>query len=538
MKKTDLSVSLRNDALISKSTCLLSITLLLLSSSLFAQNVRNSVHCEKKLRIGQDDYVYELWQSPTTINTIAPIDGDGCIEVRSNGEFSARWNMIGNTLARKAKRPGANNQSINYYIDYNYKGNVFFGAYGWWRDTNFTGTHKQAVEFYVVENYGTYNTIDQELSAVKDADGTDYVYRSNGNRYKIYVGNKTNQPSYYDRDEGIKDFVQIKSVRQNRVPNPQRQQSLQTGEILMADHFNEWAKCGHKIGTTLSEVSFKIEGYDNNSSKEGSVVKAYMNAVMGNVGTYTGERETVPTTEDVIANGTYTMKTVSGVYLSGQGGYRNSVKSRRTLDGDRTKWTFEEVPGQKGVYYIRNKQFGERLEVPNEIAIEATVVGLTSWNPAPYIKHDNLKWKAIKKSGTNNQYQFVPLHAPNLALDAWHLAKNGVVKVFYANKYNWNQLFILNAVGYSAKAEKIEVTSKEVKVFPNPASNEIKVSLAGYDLEAGSKALIYDMSGRAVLEVNALETKGAIDISSLRAGTYFIRLVIGSDSVTKSFNKM
>jgi len=218
------------------------------------------------------EYTYEIWQSW----------GDACIYVKDNGDFYTNWANIGNSLARKSVRPGVTNQKIDFNVNATVaSGNVFYGAYGWWRNPNATGTHNKAVEYYVVENYGSYEP--------KDAlTWVGYLTTDNGT-YNIYIGNITDQPNFYE-SEGIKSFTQIKAIRANGVNEGQNNDRRSSGSITLADHFNKWATLGWPVGN-LSEVSFKVEGYDNNLNEHSaSEVAAYVSATMSTAGTYTGGR--------------------------------------------------------------------------------------------------------------------------------------------------------------------------------------------------------------------------------------------------------
>ncbi|MFZ6052998.1 T9SS type A sorting domain-containing protein [Halocola ammonii] len=61
----------------------------------------------------------------------------------------------------------------------------------------------------------------------------------------------------------------------------------------------------------------------------------------------------------------------------------------------------------------------------------------------------------------------------------------------------------------------------EVRVFPNPAKTEITIN---HGLTASPKAKIYDLSGRIVLTIPLTPTSSTINLETLQAGIYFIRL--------------
>lgn len=205
-----------------------------------------------------NDYDYELWQS----NTVS----DACMKTQKNGDFTVSWSSINNTLARKGKRPGLPNQQINYSVNSTFTGNVFYGAYGWWRTPGETGI-ASAVEYYVVENYGVNKPTDGgDLAGIVSSDGADY---------EVYIIPKYGQPNVY----GINDFTQIKCIRV-------KDKLRSSGSITMANHFNKWASLGWPVGD-LYEVSMKIEGYSN-GPQDPTAGKADIIVDMATSGTYVG----------------------------------------------------------------------------------------------------------------------------------------------------------------------------------------------------------------------------------------------------------
>ncbi|MBW3517725.1 S8 family serine peptidase [Flavobacterium sp. NKUCC04_CG] len=64
-----------------------------------------------------------------------------------------------------------------------------------------------------------------------------------------------------------------------------------------------------------------------------------------------------------------------------------------------------------------------------------------------------------------------------------------------------------------------------VKIWPNPASDYISMTMGGADMNGG-RVEIYDTNGKNVLQINAVETNRKdmckIDISMLKSGVYFI----------------
>jgi hypothetical protein len=93
----------------------------------------------------------------------------------------------------------------------------------------------------------------------------------------------------------------------------------------------------------------------------------------------------------------------------------------------------------------------------------------------------------------------------------------------------------------NANAKTITATNvasdKELSLYPNPASNTIKVMLPSY-WKAGDNLTIFDAAGKQVLNKQLAGNVDEVDISSLQAGTYFIRVSNkGSKMATQTFIK-
>lgn len=177
----------------------------------------------------QGGYNYEFWRDNAT-GTASMTLGDG-------GNYSCTWNNISNVLSRKGLRPGVKNQVITYSGTYAPVGNSYMAVYGW--------TTSPLIEYYIVENWGTWRPPGET------AKGT---VTSDGGTYDIYETTRTNAASI----EGFKTFQQFWSVRQSKKPS---------GTITCANHFNAWAAKGMAMGS-LYEVSFVIEGYQSSGSTD------------------------------------------------------------------------------------------------------------------------------------------------------------------------------------------------------------------------------------------------------------------------------
>lgn len=100
------------------------------------------------------------------------------------------------------------------------------------------------IEYYVVENFGTYDPSSQSQNK-----GTVTV---DGSSYKIAQSTRTNQPSI----DGTSTFQQYWSVRQNK---------RSSGSVDMKAHFDAWAAKGMTLGSHNYQI-VATEGYFSTGS--------------------------------------------------------------------------------------------------------------------------------------------------------------------------------------------------------------------------------------------------------------------------------
>lgn len=102
----------------------------------------------------------------------------------------------------------------------------------------------------------------------------------------------------------------------------------------------------------------------------------------------------------------------------------------------------------------------------------------------------------------------------------------------YTVKVSHSKKLFLGEQDYSILISGIDKIDKNdmkfeggVKIWPNPASDYISMTMGGADMNGG-RVEIYDTNGKNVLQINALETNRKdmckIDISMLKSGVYFI----------------
>lgn len=83
--------------------------------------------------------------------------------------------------------------------------------------------------------------------------------------------------------------------------------------------------------------------------------------------------------------------------------------------------------------------------------------------------------------------------------------------------------FALRSVGISDAGK----SSNELKIFPNPAKNEVYLNVPTYPVQVQ----VNDMTGRTVLKQEVTNKYKSIDISALRAGMYLLHTDAGSQKL-------
>ncbi|CAO2647049.1 Nn.00g079710.m01.CDS01 [Neocucurbitaria sp. VM-36] len=153
------------------------------------------------------------------------------------GQYSITWGTGGNLVGGKGWSPGTATRVINYQATYNPTGNSYLSVYGW--------TRNPLVEYYIVENFGTYDP-----SSAATAKGS---VTADGSTYKILQTTRTQQPSI----DGTQTFQQYWSVRANK---------RSSGSVNVATHFQAWAALGMKLGTSFDYQIVATEGYFSSGS--------------------------------------------------------------------------------------------------------------------------------------------------------------------------------------------------------------------------------------------------------------------------------
>jgi len=88
-------------------------------------------------------------------------------------------------------------------------------------------------------------------------------------------------------------------------------------------------------------------------------------------------------------------------------------------------------------------------------------------------------------------------------------------------------------VPYRLIETETQIEKKSIKVYPNPANDNVTVELMGYDNLQYAEIQIYGLVGNLIFNKKITENVSNVSVAELKSGLYFYNVIVNNNCIAK-----